>query len=363
MKFWERYNVWLHLLGWVVYMASPLLLFSFSGIWVTPHLGRFVASKLTGDFVLIAFFYLNLEIFIPRLLSQKNVVAFIGVLLVGLIIYLIFNDVLMRWWWDNRPPMGGQIPPPPMRPAQALRPSPPPFMSMGPHQITAFLSFCLVTLTSSMIALVRDRLHEREEKQQIQLEKIAAELAVLKLQISPHFLFNTLNNIRWLTRQKSDKAEEAVVKLSQLLRYVIYQANHERVPLTQEIEHLRHFIDLQKLRLTEKDTVSFVCEGAVEKYQIEPLLFLPFVENAFKYGLHSQQKSDIVIGIHVREGSLLFFVENPIFVNNLPKEGESGLGIKNVERRLALHYPQRHQLHIYANTTTFRVELSLDITL
>ena len=123
-----------------------------------------------------------------------------------------------------------------------------------------------------MIALVRDRLREREEKQQIQLEKIAAELAVLKLQISPHFLFNTLNNIRWLTRQKSDNAEEAVVKLSQLLRYVIYQANHERVPLTQEIEHLEHFIDLQKMRLTEQNSVSFVHEGAIERYQIEPCL-------------------------------------------------------------------------------------------
>jgi len=300
-------------------------------------------------------------VLIPRLLTKKNLAAFVGALLVGLLLYLVVNDLLMRWWWDDRPPMGGQMPPPPMRPEQAFRPSPPPFMAMGPHQITAFLSFCLITLASSMIALVRERMHEKEEKQQIQLEKIAAELAVLKLQISPHFLFNTLNNIRWLTRQKSDKAEEAVVKLSQLLRYVIYQTNHERVPLTQEIEHLRHFIDLQKMRLTEKDTVLFVCEGAVEKYQIEPLLFLPFVENAFKYGLHSQQKSDIVIGIRVTEGSLLFFVENPIFVNNLPKEGESGLGIKNVERRLALHYPQRHKLHIYANTTTFRVELSLDI--
>ena len=360
MKYLERYNGWLHLIGWLVYIASPLLFFSFSNMWFPPNFGNFLLSKLAGDALLIAFFYLNLQRLIPNLLSKKNVIAYVGAVAGALLIYLIANDLLMQWWRMNRPPMLGQVPLP-MPPPSGRMSVRPPFGAFGPPQITAFLSFCLVTLASSMIALVRDRLREREEKQQIQLEKIAAELAVLKLQISPHFLFNTLNNIRWLTRQKSDNAEEAVVKLSQLLRYVIYQANHERVPLTQEIEHLAHFIDLQKMRLTDQNSVSFVHEGAIERYQIEPLLFLPFVENAFKYGLHSQQKSDIVIGFRVGENHLLFFVENPIFENNLPKEGESGLGIKNVERRLALHYPQRHELHIYTNATTFRVELSLEL--
>ncbi len=193
------------------------------------------------------------------------------------------------------------------------------------------------------------------------MEKLVADLALLKLQISPHFLFNTLNNIRWLTRQKSDKAEDAVVKLSQLLRYVIYQTNNEKVALAQEINHLQHYIDLQKMRLNEKDMVSFICEGDIEQYRIEPLLFIPFVENAFKYGLHSQYKSEIKVSIQVKDTTLLFFSENPIFENNLAKEGESGVGIKNVQRRLALHYPHRHELQLREEEGIFRVTLSLQM--
>lgn len=355
MKYLERYGFWLHLLGWAVFIVSPFLVFPFSNFSEQPHFKGFLLIKLVEDILLILFFYLNLQIFTPTLLSKKKGTHFFSALLLGLIICLVIPDLLLRVFvFDGSLPAPFRQPPPNM-------PPPPSRLIPFPHQISAFLSFSFVALVSSMLALVRDRLREREEKQQIQLEKVAAELAVLKLQISPHFLFNTLNNIRWLTRQKSDKAEDAVVKLSQLLRYVIYQTNNEKVALTQEISHLQHYIDLQKMRLNEKDTVSFVCEGDVEQYKIEPLLFIPFVENTFKYGLHSQHKSEIKIGIQVKDNVLLFFTENPIFENNLPKEGESGVGIKNVRRRLALHYPHRHELKLEKQEGIFRVTLLLQM--
>ena len=352
MKYLERYSFWLHLLGWAVFIFSPFLVFPFSNFSEQPHFTGFLLIKVVEDALLIFFFYLNLQVFTPTLLTKKKGAQFFSALFLGLIICLILPDLLLRFFvFDGSLPGPFSQPPPNMPPPSRLIPF--------PHQISAFLSFSFVALVSSMLALLRDRLREREEKQQIQLEKVAAELAVLKLQISPHFLFNTLNNIRWLTRQKSDKAEDAIVKLSQLLRYVIYQTNNEKVALAQEINHLQHYIDLQKMRLNEKDTVSFVCEGDVDKYRIEPLLFIPFVENAFKYGLHSQHKSRIKIGIEVQDNILLFFTENPIFDNNLPKEGESGVGIKNVQRRLALHYPHRHDLQIEDSGGFFRVKLSL----
>lgn len=353
MKYLERYGFRLHLLGWAVFIVSPFLVFPFSNFSEQPHFKGFLLIKLVEDGLLILFFYLNLQIFTPTLLTKKKGVHFFSALLAGLIICLVIPDLLLRFFVFD-----GHLPGPFPR-SSPNAPPPPSRIIPFPHQISAFLSFSFVALVSSMLALVRDRLREREEKQQIQLEKVAAELAVLKLQISPHFLFNTLNNIRWLTRQKSDKAEDAVVKLSQLLRYVIYQTNNEKVNLTQEINHLHHYLDLQKMRLTEKDTVSLICEGEVERYRIEPLLFIPFVENAFKYGLHSQHKSEIKIGIKVEGNILLFFTENSIFENNLPKEGESGMGIKNTQRRLALHYPHRHELQLEEKDGIFRVTLSL----
>ncbi len=360
MKYLERYGFWLHLLGWVIFIFSPFLFFPFSTFNEDPHFKGFFLTKLVEDVLLIAFFYLNLQIFTPILLTKKKVTLFFVALILGLFICLLVPELLLRLFVFQPVPIFPQPPPQPM--GDMNMPSPPPPMNMIlPHQISTFLSFSFVALVSSMLALVRERLYEQEEKQQIQLEKVAAELAVLKLQISPHFLFNTLNNIRWLTRQKSDKAEDAVVKLSQLLRYMIYQTNQERVPLSQEISHLQHYIDLQKMRLNDKDNVTFICEGAIEKYQIEPLLFIPFVENAFKYGLHSQHKSEIMVGMRVSENSLLFFAQNPIFENNLPKEGESGVGIQNVKRRLALHYPHRHVLQIEHKQTIFRVELLLQL--
>jgi hypothetical protein len=329
MKYLARYGFWLHLLGWVVFIFLPFLVFPFSTFNENPHFKGLFLTKLMEDGLLIVFFYLNLQIFTPILLTKKKVIPFLGALTLGLLACLLIPELLLRFFVFEPSPI---LPPPqPMgnmnMPNMAV--PPPPNNMIFPHQISTFLSFSFVALVSSMLALVRDRLREREEKQQIQIEKVAAELAV--------------------------------VKLSQLLRYVIYQSHQEKVPLSQEISHLQHYIDLQKMRLNEKDHVTFICEGAIEKYQIEPLLFIPFVENAFKYGLHSQHKSEIVVGMRVSENTLLFFAENPIFENNLPKEGESGVGIQNVKRRLALHYPHRHVLQIENKQTIFRVELLLQL--
>jgi hypothetical protein len=170
----------------------------------------------------------------------------------------------------------------------------PPKMPNGffkPQLIGTLFSFFLITILSTLIALFLERIKNYEEKKQIQFEKTAAELSALKLQISPHFLFNTLNNIRWLARKKSDLTEDAIVKLATLLRYIIYQANEQKVALVLEINNLKDFIGLQEMRIGNNTSVSFEVSGLVEDYEIEPLLFIPFVENAFKYGV---SESDLV---------------------------------------------------------------------
>ena len=216
-------------------------------------------------------------------------------------------------------------------------------------------------ILSSLISLGRHHPRGRDEQQQMALGKVSAELAMLKLQVSPHFLFNTLNNIRWLARKKADQTEAAVVKLSQLLRYMLYQAQRDHVPLTQEIEHLHHYIDLQQMRLNDRQTVDFDVEGPVDGLMIEPLLFIPFVENAFKYGLHGQEAGHIQIELQVRDGQLLFAVENPDFAQSGPSSDDSGIGIANVAQRLSLHYPNRHRLTYGPEAGRFRVSLVLEM--
>lgn len=356
MKYLQRYSVLLHILGWSVFICTPFLVFPFSEFSEEPYFKRMIFIKLFENGLFILFFYLNLQRYTPTLLTTKKALPFIAAFLVGFFICLLVPDFLLRSFVFNG---HGFIPKPPTHFRGVQPPPPSSFFIPIPRIIATFLSFSFVSLVSSMLALVRDRLREQEEKQQIQLEKVAAELAVLKLQISPHFLFNTLNNLRWLTRQKSDKAEEIVVKLSQLLRYMIYEAEAEKVPLIKEINHLEHYIDLQKIRLTSKDEVLLIYEGEIDSLIIEPLLFIPFVENAFKYGLHSTNKSQIIFKIIVQNKQLTFTAQNPIFENNLPPEGQSGIGIQNVRQRLALHYPDTHDLQIKQENGIFKVTLHL----
>lgn len=360
MKSLQRYSVLLHIIGWIIFSIIPLMAFPFNNIFSAPNFKLFVLPQLFSTFLLIIVFYINLHFITPNYLNSQKSWYFLGFSLLGFFLVLGLNSIVFEIFFR---PNFKDFPFPKMPPRfNNGRPMPPPSMVFNPRFFSIFFSYLLSVIASSMLALVYERTRSKEENQQILIEKTAAELAVLKLQVSPHFLFNTLNNIRWLARQKSEKTEDAVVKLSQLLRYMIYQSSNDKVALEQEIEHLRNYIDLQKMRLTDKNSVDFVCEGDTSKLRIEPLLFIPFVENAFKFGLHNQEKSDILIGIRASEHELWFYAENSIFGSNMPSTGEdSGIGIQNVERRLALHYPNSHDLRISNNEGKFRVDLTIKL--
>ncbi|WP_192579010.1 sensor histidine kinase [Fibrisoma limi] len=231
-----------------------------------------------------------------------------------------------------------------------------------PNLLGISLSFSLVVLLSSLLVLFKERTRIKEEQQQAVLEKVQAELAMLKLQISPHFLFNTLNNISWLARKRSDKTESAVIQLSQLLRYIIYKPEHELVSLREEIQHLEHYIHLQQMRLAHNTTVQFTCQGPVSVQMIKPLLLIPFVENAFKHGVHSYLPSRIEIGISVEPDRLLFYTRNPIFTPESTNGQTDGIGVNNTRRRLNLSYPGLHTLRIDKDGQRFCVSLEICFT-
>ncbi len=358
MKNVERFVM---VLGMLIFLLSPFLLSPFSIYEAIqyPQNRQIIFSKITINFILAGIFYLNLRVLTPRLLEQKNVGAFILILMGLLLGFIVFDAAFMHYIDPHLqpPPNESRLPGPPGPP-----PRRPNFAGTGliPQIAGNLIMFLFMVLSSSMIVLLRERIREKDLRQQILYEKVKAELSVLKLQVSPHFLFNTLNNIRYLARKKSDKTEEAVVELAQLLRYMIYQVNDDVVPLSKEIDHLNRYINLQKMRLQGHTNVNFNYSGDFHQRNIEPLLFIPFVENAFKYGVHAHKPSLLLINISVTEKELVFQCENDSFIENAVTDtASSGVGIANAKKRLQLYYPHSHQLNIEEINGMYRVVLRL----
>jgi LytS/YehU family sensor histidine kinase len=203
-------------------------------------------------------------------------------------------------------------------------------------------------------------MRSERHKQELETEKLTSELGFLKSQINPHFLFNTLNNICSLARKKSDETEPALLKLSEIMRYMIHDSLEDKVLLSKEIEYLHNYIELHLLRLSGKVRVEFSIIGDPASRMIEPLLLIPFVENAFKHGVSYQEDPPITILIRIVDDMIQFQVENRIFGSTdgaLPEE--SGIGLRNVRRRLDLLYPGKHELKIVEEEKTFRVDLTI----
>jgi LytS/YehU family sensor histidine kinase len=216
-----------------------------------------------------------------------------------------------------------------------------------------------VASASTFVVLWNNWTKAREHEQTITFEKVAAELSVLKLQISPHFLFNTLNNIRWLVRSKSEHAETAVVKLSHLLRYILYQTNESKVSLEKEIEHLTDYVSLQQMRLVKTDSVVFEVTGTADGKSIVPLLLIPFVENFFK---HANFENDVANKIKIDIGDSRLVLETNNSILDTSKQTptvDGGIGLENVKRRLALHYPDQHFIRYENRDGYFTVHLEI----
>lgn len=191
-------------------------------------------------------------------------------------------------------------------------------------------------------------------------QRQASELALLRSQVNPHFLFNTLNNIYSLVYRKSDDAPEAVMKLSSIMRYMLYDATTDSVPLDKEIEYLKSFIELQGLRIKHADFVSLQIQGEITGKTIAPMLLIPFVENAFKHGSKTHQPG-IIIRLITSPGHMSFEVSN--YLKKTVNEGDnqaSGIGLANIRRRLELLYPGSHELVISRDEEMFRINLEIE---
>ncbi len=220
----------------------------------------------------------------------------------------------------------------------------------------------LLVSTGAAFKLLIDYAKAQQQIAVITKEKSQAELNFLKSQINPHFVFNSLNSIYFLIDKKNTEAREVLHKFSDMLRFQLYELNGEKIPIEKEIQYLKDYVDLQQLR-QEKCQVQFNCSTELKGFSIEPLLLIPFVENAFKHlSHHANKPNEVTIGVEKPNGTLQFCISNTtekLQVTDLHNSG--GIGLQNVRRRLQLLYPDKYQLSISDKDGSYKVRLHLQI--
>lgn len=198
------------------------------------------------------------------------------------------------------------------------------------------------------------------KKGQLEKQAVEAELYYLKSQINPHFLFNTLNNIHTLVYKQAATAPEAVLRLSSLMRYMIYESNAHTVPLSREMNYLQDYIGLQQLRYKKAPVVDLEITGATEDCFIAPLLFIHFLENAYKHTTARLEPGDIQVKVVITENTLIFTSQNPKAANQkMPLDEPGGIGLPNIRKRLQLLYPGAHTLEIDDAKDRYSVKLEI----
>ncbi len=225
----------------------------------------------------------------------------------------------------------------------------------------SFMVYTLLIFIGAVIKTYGEWNRNELDKKEIENQKNLSELEVLKSQINPHFLFNSLNSICSLAVKKSDEAPDAIIMLSELMRYMLYEVKGERVLLSKEIAYIENYVNLQKLRLANKEQVSLRIVGDIHSQRISPLILISFIENAFKYGIDTTEETSISITIDAYENDVTFNCVNRINKRKKKQDDNSGIGIQNTKERLKLLYPDKHQLSIQEENNMFIVNLFLKL--
>ncbi|MEC4004031.1 histidine kinase [Flavobacterium sp. SUN052] len=293
--------------------------------------------------LLLLFFFVNYNYLIPKFfVTNKKTIYVVLIILCFAGISFLPNLLFPNFGFHSIPPNGfDKFPKPENHNNHFIE-----LLSLIPFLMIIALSFLL-------------KMNAKLDK--IKSEKLKAEVSYLKAQINPHFLFNTLNSLYALTLEKSDDAPNAVLKLSNMMRYVVTESATDFVSLEKEINHIKDYIDLQKLRIDDQANLRIVIEGNLYGKVIAPLILIPFIENAFKYGINPDENSFIEIVITIKNDDFKMIVKNSIVNISIPEELKSEKGLENTTKRLEYIYPNRHVLKISENNATFEVNLKINL--
>jgi len=332
-----------HILFWSV--SYYYLIHSFS---ITNNIEK-IDFIYTGVFhvTIVLAVYINLYVLIPRLLAKKRYVLYA----VGLLVLLAVTAQLNIFIFSH-----------------AIDYLLPDYFFVSSFSFLQLVQFGFVYLgITTLLKLSRAWFKLLESKNhliKLEREKANTELLFLKMQINPHFLFNSLNNIYSLALKKDAMAPDSILKLAEVMRYMIYESNETRVPLQKEINYINNYIDLQRLRIRDNASVVFEITGDIENWYIAPLILLVFIENGFKHGIKATiHHSFVNILIHINNDHLHMTVENSKgVVDHIEKDTFKGLGLENVKRRLELLYPEKYDLKISDTEEKYTAVLQLPLT-
>lgn len=331
----------LHLVAWTLLFTLPKLLIpSYDGHEKAKDLPKALNETIfiiAIDFTWIILFYLNSLVFIPKTVYRKKYWAY------GLINFVAYFSIIVEIWlifslFGNSDHFNWRM-----------------------HLVYTFFVFLFIQASSTAYQMIRDRIQADNLQKEKERENLKTELSFLRSQVSPHFMFNVLNNMVSLSRKHSDQLEPSLIKLSSLMRYMLYEADEDLVSLESEVEYLQSYIDLQLQRFGNKVVVQLDFSEIDKDYEIEPMLLIPFVENAFKHGVSGLDNAIIHVELKAVDNELTFVVSNK-YNNQLEeiKDKTSGIGLANVKRRLLLLYQANHQLKIVDSNNNFTVSLHLN---
>ncbi len=344
----------IHILIWVIFLVT-----SASQIYI--RIGTVPTDFIIRTITLITAFYLNYSLLVPKLLLLKKIPLFFVVLLAFSLFFIFILDSVIPHILE--PPNFDRLVAPKLMQQERLGPPNPKRFSFFRGGIRSFFpSVGLMLLIFTLSTSIRLGIEwYKTEKQRVLMksQKVTSELSFLKTQLNPHFLFNSLNSIYSLANKQSSETTNAIVILSELMRYMIYETNKQLVPLEKEIDYIKNFISLQLLRIKDSSGVKVNIHGDLN-YNIEPLLLISFIENAFKYGTDFKGNTNIRIKIEVQDEILKVYVFNSVSLQNAKNEN-SGIGLENVKNRLMLLYPEQHTLDIKKDKSSYEVNLSIKL--
>lgn len=326
--------VFFHVLAWLVLFSLPILLRREPDQTHINWKAVINARSFIFDTCCIAFFYLNSLLLIPRLLNRKKIGIYISLIVLLFIAFMYLLNII----------------PMPNHPKGFRREY---FFSIFPY--------LFIWAMSTVYWFVTDKIRTEQLMKERENENLKTELSFLRSQVSPHFLFNVLNNMVAMARLKSDLLEPSLIRLSGLMRYMLYESDDASVTLLRETEYVNSYIELQKIRYA-KSLCIHVDMDPGDNQLIEPMLLIPFIENAFKHGTGTIPDPVIDISLKISDGLIDFRVKNKYD----PESGEikdltSGIGLPNVERRLNLLYNQKHILTILKENGWFTVSLQIKL--
>ena len=334
---------WLyHLAFWVPYFGLLVIFYLSLHMTMTTSLFTIVFFTVVIE---AGFSYFNLYVLITRLLFARRylfyILAFLLTVMACSVAVLLMETVVVRWIAHE--------------PAAAYA------LWMPKNIIVGTVMGVYVLGLTTGIKFAKDALLDKELRKEREKHYLETELKFLKSQIQPHFFFNTLNNIYSLTLNRSEQAPEVILKLSDIMSYILYDSTAPLVPLAKEIDYLRNYVDVEQLRFGNRLSVSFHIDGPVDAAEIPPMILILFLENSFKHGVKNNiSRIHLAIDLRLADGYLHFQVENPA-----PEEettGESkGIGLKNVRRRLDLLYGKRYSLDIREDNRLFIVHLKMPV--